>query len=150
MDFYKLLNIGISATEEQIRSAYRKLAMESHPDRNPGDKEAENRFKAIKEAYESLIDNNKRARYNANNTKTTKTYHKQPAQKRKEVFSFYDAPPPAFDIWGKPLSMKQREEWSKNNKINIVELQNKVRKNNDYEFKDIFRYENEGVPDIRM
>jgi DnaJ-class molecular chaperone len=142
MNFYQLLGIETNATEEQIKQAYRKRAMENHPDRNPGDKDAENRFKQIQEAYESLI--------KKHNTSTPhKTYHKAP-QRRRETFSFYDAPPPTRDIWGKPLNAKQKEEWSRNNRDNIVEVQNKKKKNTTADFRDVFRYENEGVPDIRM
>lgn len=148
MDFYKLLGVEMNATEEQIKQAYRKRAMENHPDRNPGDKEAENRFKAVQEAYENLIDVNKRARYNAKTPTPHKTYHKAP-QRRRETFSFSDAPPPAFDIWGNPLSNAQKEEWARNNSDNIVEVQNKKKNHVNSGFVDVFRYEGEGVPDIR-
>lgn len=146
MDFYKLLGVEVNATEEQIKQAYRKRAMENHPDRNPGDKEAENRFKAIQEAYENLMDVNKRARYNAKTPPPHKTYHKAP-QRRKEAF--YDAPPPAFDLWGQPLSNAQKDEWSRNNRENIIEVQNKKKNNVNSGFVDAFRYESEGVPYIR-
>jgi molecular chaperone DnaJ len=62
-DFYDVLGIGRDADENQIKKAYRRLAMECHPDRNPGDREAEERFKEISEAYEVLRDPEKRARY---------------------------------------------------------------------------------------
>ncbi|WP_374528689.1 molecular chaperone DnaJ [Novosphingobium sp.] len=62
-DFYQLLEIERTADEGTIKSSYRKLAMRWHPDRNPGDAEAEERFKAISEAYECLKDPQKRAAY---------------------------------------------------------------------------------------
>jgi len=62
-DYYKVLGVARTATEKEIRSAYRKLARDLHPDRRPGDKEAEQRFKEINEAYEVLSDREKRARY---------------------------------------------------------------------------------------
>lgn len=62
-DFYIILGIERSATAEQIKKAYRKKAIEYHPDKNPGDKEAEENFKAAAEAYEVLSDPNKKARY---------------------------------------------------------------------------------------
>lgn len=62
-DYYEILGLGREAREEEIKKAYRKIAFESHPDRNPGDKAAEQRFKEATEAYEVLKDPDKRARY---------------------------------------------------------------------------------------
>ena len=62
-DYYEILGIGKSATAEQIKKAYRKKAIEYHPDKNPGDKQAEENFKAAAEAYEVLSDADKKARY---------------------------------------------------------------------------------------
>jgi molecular chaperone DnaJ len=62
-DFYELLEVERSADERTIKSAYRKLAMECHPDRNPGCKVSEERFKAISVAYDCLKDPQKRAAY---------------------------------------------------------------------------------------
>ncbi|HKD44478.1 MAG TPA: molecular chaperone DnaJ [Candidatus Angelobacter sp.] len=62
-DYYEVLGISRSASEQQIKSSYRKLAMQHHPDRNPGDPHAEEKFKECTEAYSVLIDSNKRARY---------------------------------------------------------------------------------------
>jgi molecular chaperone DnaJ len=62
-DYYEVLGIGRTATDDEIKSAYRKLAMQYHPDRNPGDKEAENKFKEVVEAYEVLQDAEKRQSY---------------------------------------------------------------------------------------
>ncbi|KXG75862.1 molecular chaperone DnaJ [Thermotalea metallivorans] len=62
-DYYEVLGLDKGADEAAIKKAYRKLAMKYHPDRNPGDKEAEEKFKEINEAYEVLSDANKRARY---------------------------------------------------------------------------------------
>ncbi|MGE5248868.1 MAG: DnaJ C-terminal domain-containing protein [Bacteroidota bacterium] len=62
-DYYKTLGVGRKSSTEEIRKAYRKLAMQYHPDRNPGDKSAEERFKEINEAYQVLSDSEKRARY---------------------------------------------------------------------------------------
>ncbi len=64
-DYYEVLGIERSATEQEIKSAYRKLALKYHPDRNPGDKEAEERFKEAAEAYSVLCDADKRKRYDA-------------------------------------------------------------------------------------
>lgn len=62
-DYYEILGVQRSATKEELKKAYRKLAMQFHPDRNPDDKEAEEKFKEAAEAYEILNDDNKRARY---------------------------------------------------------------------------------------
>lgn len=62
-DYYKILGVDRNATEAQIKSAFRKLALQYHPDRNPGNKQAEEKFKDINEAYEVLSDKEKRDRY---------------------------------------------------------------------------------------
>ncbi len=62
-DYYKVLDVPKTATEADVKKAYRRLAMKYHPDRNPGDEEAEERFKEAKEAYEVLTDAHKRAAY---------------------------------------------------------------------------------------
>ncbi|MCX5918424.1 MAG: DnaJ domain-containing protein [Deltaproteobacteria bacterium] len=62
-DYYELLGVRKNATEEEIKKAFRKLAMKLHPDRNPGNKQAEERFKEINEAYAVLSDKQKRQQY---------------------------------------------------------------------------------------
>src|SRR3954469_14381828 len=62
-DFYSILEIPRDASEDEIKTAYRKLAMRYHPDRNNGSAEAEEKFKQITEAYDVLRDANKRAAY---------------------------------------------------------------------------------------
>ncbi|HEV7995353.1 MAG TPA: molecular chaperone DnaJ [Stellaceae bacterium] len=62
-DFYEVLGVDKSAGADDLKKAYRKLAMQCHPDRNPGDKTAEQKFKAISEAYDILKDDQKRAAY---------------------------------------------------------------------------------------
>src|SRR5512137_1799898 len=62
-DYYEVLGVERNADEEEIKRAYRKLAVKYHPDKNPGDKSAEEKFKELGEAYEVLNDRQKRAAY---------------------------------------------------------------------------------------
>ena len=62
-DYYEILGVSRTSTEIELKAAFRKLAMQHHPDRNPGDKECEHRFKEINEAYDVLRDGDKRAAY---------------------------------------------------------------------------------------
>jgi len=62
-DYYEILGVTRTATEVEIKSAYRKLALKYHPDRNPGDKAAEEKFKECAEAYAVLADAEKRGLY---------------------------------------------------------------------------------------
>ena len=62
-DYYEILEVPKSANKEELKKAYRKKAIQYHPDKNPGDKAAEEKFKEAAEAYEVLSDDNKRARY---------------------------------------------------------------------------------------
>ena len=62
-DYYEVLGVEKTASADEIKKAYRKSAMKYHPDRNPGDKQAEEKFKELGEAYEVLSDEEKRSRY---------------------------------------------------------------------------------------
>ncbi len=62
-DYYKILGVERKASANEIKRAYRKLALQHHPDRNPGNKQAEEKFKEINEAYQVLSDPEKRGRY---------------------------------------------------------------------------------------
>src|ERR1700759_1680478 len=62
-DYYEVLEVNRSASVEEIKRAYRKLAVKFHPDKNPGDAQAEEKFKELGEAYDVLMDGDKRAAY---------------------------------------------------------------------------------------
>ena len=64
-DYYEILGVAKTAGADELKKAYRKLALKYHPDRNPGDKAAEEKFKEIKEANEILSDMDKRQQYDA-------------------------------------------------------------------------------------
>jgi DnaJ-class molecular chaperone len=64
-DYYKVLGVSQNATLDEIKKSYRRLANMYHPDKNPGNKEAEEKFKEINEAYEVLGDKEKRRQYDA-------------------------------------------------------------------------------------
>ena len=66
-DYYKILGINRDAKEQEIKKAYRSLVLVCHPDRNPGDQEAEEKFKEVTEAYEVLSNREKRVEYNLYN-----------------------------------------------------------------------------------
>src|SRR5258707_11636921 len=62
-DYYEVLGVSREVTAQELKSAYRKVALQYHPDRNPGNREAEDKFKEASEAYEVLSDPEKRAHY---------------------------------------------------------------------------------------
>src|SRR3954451_13281724 len=62
-DYYEVLGVVRTAKDTELKTAFRKLAMQHHPDRNPGDKDCEHRFKELNEAYDVLKDGDKRAAY---------------------------------------------------------------------------------------
>ena len=62
-DYYSILEVDRNASDTELKTAYRKLALKYHPDRNPGDQSAEDRFKEVNEAYSCLSDPQKKANY---------------------------------------------------------------------------------------
>ena len=90
-DYYEVLGISKQAGADEIKSAYRKLALQYHPDRNPDNKEAEDKFKEATEAFEVLSDDNKRARYDRfghDGMKSGQDFHS--SQNMNDVFSVFN------------------------------------------------------------
>ena len=73
-DYYEVLGIGKNATDAEIKSAYRKLAKKYHPDLNPGNKEAEEKFKEVNEANDVLSDPQKQRKSSRKSTRHTKCF----------------------------------------------------------------------------
>jgi len=100
-DFYYILGLDSNCTLNEIKEAYRKLSKKFHPDLNQDDKYFENRFREIKEAYETLIDHGKRNQYDAALKKskanpTGETHKKQQYYREQAAYQQYQAPPSAF------------------------------------------------------
>ena len=157
MDHYELLGVQRNATELEIKKAYRKLAMQYHPDRNPGDKEAEIKFKQVQDAYETLTDLGRRATYNAQKPEPKPKPTPKPKKSSfesnvyKSDMHIYDAPPPPFDLWGRPLSPQEKAAWVRNNVARTTPKHDKEMHEILNKWKDSFagKYETGGSPDIR-
>ena len=90
MNYYEILDVSRVATYEEIKAKYRKLALKYHPDRNPDNKEAEEMFKQISEAYEVLGDKEKREKYDEEMNNNVK-YSKNKENKTKNDYNYSSA-----------------------------------------------------------
>jgi DnaJ-class molecular chaperone len=84
-DYYRVLGVAPEATFEEIKRAYRKLALETHPDRNPNNPHAEERFKSLSEAYGVLSDSDKRSQYDQYRRLG---FHQRPGAERRQGFGY--------------------------------------------------------------
>lgn len=158
--YYKVLGVSENASSDEIKNAYRKLAMLYHPDRNIGDNSCIDKFKQVVAAYETLIDAKKRQNYDVKN----RIFKKKSTTAKKDkdfvvdpnIGIYSDASPPKFDIWGQPLSKEEQRQWVEDNKAPPIETLKKHwtssstrRKEPNNYWKDVFRYVDEDVQDIR-
>ncbi len=88
-DYYKILSVGKDASSEEIRKAYRKLALRYHPDKNPGNPEAEKKFKEVSEAFEVLSDPAKRKAYDQRGRAGVRDMGFEGFQSTEEIFSHF-------------------------------------------------------------
>ncbi len=112
-DYYKILGVERNATDDEIKKAYRQLALQYHPDKNPNNKESEERFKEIAEAYSVLSDKNKRAAYDRPNpfadgfyTRRQNVHNEAPEEFLKDMFkNFYGSGSWGFDVRGDDIHL---------------------------------------------
>lgn len=103
-DYYQILGVRRDASEEEIKRAYRRLALQHHPDRNPGNKEAESKFKEINEAYEVLSDSQKRADYDRSTAQRKKSSPRNPGS------PFTDRVEDFFDVFDNFFTSSYRKQ----------------------------------------
>ena len=133
MDYYKVLGINEQANDEQIKQAYRKLAKKYHPDLNPGNHEAEEKFKDVVEAYEVLGDAAKRKEYDAKRKTTENRSNSKHTQEMRNNAAYSDINIANFTkdmekYFGFSFSGEQKEMQGKNgngskkNPLDVTEM----------------------------
>lgn len=130
-NYYKILEVAENATEQEIKKAYRRLAKKYHPDLNPDDQEAEQKFREIAEAYETLSDENKRKNYDFQSQKQEDFAEKKTPKNGSSAATSSSGPSQAdifnhvaggnsnfWDIQGQYEQKKKREEAKKEGPLN--------------------------------
>lgn len=108
-DYYAILGVARTASEEEIKRAYRRLALQHHPDRNPGDRRAEERFKQVSEAYAVLMDPRRRRDYDAlRGAREQAPPPEEPRWREEEVFRDLFSDPRAASVFD-----DLRREWAR-------------------------------------
>ena len=112
---YDVLGVGRTASREEIRKAYKKLCLDCHPDRNPGDPQAEDRFKQVNEAYQTLSDPRKRRMYDVSGTTSSNPFVAHTPETVQEtiknifdVIADYAAQNQAEEEWQPPSQHRTR------------------------------------------
>ncbi len=119
-DYYRILGVALYATENEIKSAYRKMAKKYHPDAHPGDRECERKFREINEAYGVLGDPGKRKRYDAENNRS-KTRDSRPEVNYQNIYNRFNN---MFGFQGNMGDMAQdgRTEQRDKNPLDTTEI----------------------------
>lgn len=170
MNHYERLGVVPTATPEEVVAAYRKAALEHHPDRNlDNPKEAAKQFKKVSEAFETLGDPAKRSLYDRKHPGIRRAKQKQAKKDKSKHYKSHedwvrdqdpnlgnikDAPPPTRDIWGNLLSVDQKKQWIEDNKIKIGKKNNRQRPRQQKRgggFVDVFakEYIDSDAPNLR-
>jgi len=120
-DYYEILGVDRKATTDEIRAAFRKLALKHHPDRNPGDKEAERKFKEISQAYDVLSDGEKRGKYDAHGHEGLRGFAQRDFQNASldDIFSAFGDIFGGESIFGDIFGMSRRRGPSKGTSLRV-------------------------------
>jgi len=122
--YYEILGVAETATEAEIKTVFRKLARENHPDTHPGDKAAEERFKAIAEAYETLGNPTLRKKYDLERKQASQSRNANRKTASADPFDFYNMnfDDIFMDITAEQETKKQTDKKSTKNPINTDDL----------------------------
>lgn len=115
-DYYEILGVSKTATADEIKKAYRKLAMKYHPDKNPGDAAAEEMFKKVTSAYDVLGDEEKRRQYDAGAYSTNGSYTSNDTGYKQYTYTYTN--PFGEDFWEWAKKAQQQNQQNQQNRQN--------------------------------